>query len=155
MKFFLKRSAIEKSDTKELTKLLEQQENTEDIEVELPEPEDLEAEYSSKYSSEKLITKLQRYARIIGVEGVRNALLLYYALQSDAISTKHKAIILGSLGYLISFLDVIPDLTPVLGYSDDFALLAAAVTALYSALNDDIRDKAEEKLKRIFGDEES
>ncbi len=38
----------------------------------------------------------------------------------------------GSLGYLISLIDATPDFTPVFGYSDKFALIAAAVASLAS-----------------------
>ena len=50
---------------------------------------------------------------------VYTALILYYTLESDKVSLKDKALIVGALGYLISPLDVIPDAIPIAGLGDD------------------------------------
>ena len=51
------------------------------------------------------------------------ALILYYLIQSDKVSLKDKAIIIGALGYLISPLDAVPDAIPIAGLSDDLGVL--------------------------------
>ena len=54
---------------------------------------------------------------------VYTALILYYTLESDKVSLKDKALIVGALGYLISPLDVISDAIPIAGLGDDLAVL--------------------------------
>ena len=41
-----------------------------------------------------------------------------------------KATIVGALGYFITPLDAIVDLTPVVGYADDLGVLALAIAAV-------------------------
>lgn len=151
MKLSLSRKSVEASGSPKLLALVDKRDDQ--VELELPDKEDLKRNFSSAYSTDGLTTKLKKYARSIGREGVKNALLLYYALQSKELSARHKAVIIGSLGYLISVIDVVPDFTPLLGYTDDFALLAAAVTALVSAIDDETKEKAEQKTRRIFGED--
>lgn len=151
MKFSLSRKSVEESGSPKLLALVDKRDDQ--VELELPDEEDLKRNFSSEYSTDGLTTKLKKYARSIGREGVKNALLLYYALQSKELSARHKTVIIGCLGYLISVIDVVPDFTPLLGYTDDFALLAAAVTALVSAIDDETKERAEQQTRRIFGED--
>ncbi len=59
---------------------------------------------------------------------------LISALDNPATPTHMKALIIGAIGYIILPLDLIPDLTPVIGYSDDLAS-AAGVVAGVAAYN--------------------
>lgn len=64
-----------------------------------------------------------------------------------------KAMAISALIYLISPVDAIPDPTPILGYSDDFAVIVATVTALGSQLRVYLIEKETKKfdfeLKKI------
>ena len=62
-----------------------------------------------------------------------------------------KATILGALGYLISPIDAIPDFIPVAGFSDDLGVLAAAIAAIGFYIDDEVKNKADEKLAEWFG----
>jgi uncharacterized membrane protein YkvA (DUF1232 family) len=79
--------------------------------------------YKQDYSEHSFKEKLRKYAKIIGVGAVYKVLQLWYVLQKPDVPLKQKALITGAIGYLIAPLDFIPDLTPVLGYSDDLWLL--------------------------------
>ena len=79
--------------------------------------------YKDKFSKENFVEKIKRIAKRAGAKLVYAALILYYTLESDKVSTKDKAIIIGALGYLISPLDVIPDAIPIAGLGDDLAVL--------------------------------
>jgi uncharacterized membrane protein YkvA (DUF1232 family) len=50
------------------------------------------------------------------------------------------------LGYFILPLDVIPDLMPAIGYSDDLGVLAAAVVAVASSIKPEHTEKAKKVL---------
>ena len=79
--------------------------------------------YKDKFTQNGFVEKIYRIAKRAGVKLVYAALILYYTLESDRVSIKDKAIIIGALGYLISPLDVIPDAIPIAGLGDDLAVL--------------------------------
>ena len=65
---------------------------------------------------------------------------------------KEKAMIIGTLGYFILPLDLLPDTLVGVGYADDVAALTAAVKALASCITEDIQNEAKEQLRKIFGE---
>jgi uncharacterized membrane protein YkvA (DUF1232 family) len=52
---------------------------------------------------------------------------LYYAYQDPHLSVMPKLIILVTLGYALSPIDLIPDFIPILGYLDDLIILPALI----------------------------
>ena len=108
-------------------------------------------EFEDAYSEQSFWRKLQRYALLAGREVVEKALLLYYAMQEDKAPTWAKATIAGALGYFIVPLDAIADLTPAVGYADDLGVLALAVAAVATYINEDVRRKTADKLRDWFG----
>ena len=82
------------------------------------------------------------------------ALILYYLMQSDKVSLKDKAIIIGALGYLISPIDVVPDAIPIAGLADALAVLLYALGKVWSQVDDNLKDKAKEKLSKWFDEDE-
>ncbi len=107
--------------------------------------------YVSDYSVEKLWTKIKGVAVIVGCEGIRNVLRLFYALENPEMPKKVKMVIYGALGYFISPLDVIPDLIPVMGFTDDLGVLAAAVAFAALYITPDVKVRADAKLADWFG----
>ena len=82
------------------------------------------------------------------------ALILYYLIQSDKVSLKDKAIIIGALGYLISPLDAVPDAIPIAGLTDDLGVLLYVLNKVWSSVDDDMKNQAREKLSKWFDDDE-
>jgi uncharacterized membrane protein YkvA (DUF1232 family) len=60
-----------------------------------------------------------------------------------------KAVLLGALAYFVLPKDVIPDYLPVIGYTDDAAVLAAAVKLVASHITVDHREAALRMLARM------
>ena len=115
-----------------------------------PVPADLST-YEKHFSFNGLMTKIKDTAKKAGLKAIYMALLLYYALESPTISTFDKAIIYGALGYFISPIDIIPDILPLIGLSDDIAVLAWAFSRVKHNVTDMTREKAKTKLKIWFG----
>ena len=110
--------------------------------------------YKDKFSTSGFVEKISRIAKRAGVKLVYSALILYYTLESDKVSTKEKAIILGALGYLISPLDLVPDAIPIAGLSDDLAVLLYVIHKIWGNVSDDIKLKAKNKLSKWFDNDE-
>lgn len=109
--------------------------------------------YRDKFSKENLQTKIIKYGQAIGVTAIYKVLQLWYVLQKPDVPAKTKAIIMGALGYLISPLDFIPDLTPVLGYNDDITAILFTLVLVQQYIDDEVKAKAKNALKKIFGEE--
>ena len=108
--------------------------------------------YAKDYSEDSLWDKVRDNVSAIGLTVIYKAFQLYYVAQSDACPMKIKAGIIGALGYLISPIDLLPDLIPVVGYTDDAAAIALAITAAQMYITDEIRQQAKERMREIFGD---
>ena len=81
-------------------------------------------------------------------------LLAAYYCAFDKETPRHvQAALLGAIAYFILPFDFIPDMLPVLGYTDDAAVLATAIRLVASHITDDHREAARAALKR--GIEES
>ena len=109
------------------------------------------AKYENKYSKQSFLTKIKKYGKVIGLASIYKALQLWYVLQKPEVPSSTKVIIMGALGYLISPLDFIPDLTPIIGYTDDLAAIAYALVQANGYIDDMVRDQAKGKIDTIFG----
>lgn len=90
----------------------------------------------------KLLVKLRKATRnkpkvVAGAAGaIVNSLgSLISALDNPATPTKMKALIIGAVGYILLPLDLIPDMMPVVGYTDDLASAAGVVAAVAAYSN--------------------
>ena len=110
--------------------------------------------YANKFSNSEFVEKIARIAKRAGAKLVYVALILYYTLQSDKVSTTDKAIIIGALGYMISPLDVLPDAIPIVGLTDDLGVLLYVLKKVWGNVEPDIKDKAMQKLTKWFDQEE-
>lgn len=109
--------------------------------------------YSNKFTSGEFLEKISKIAKRAGAKLVYVSLILYYTLQSDKVSIKDKAIIVGALGYLISPLDVVPDAIPIIGLGDDLAVLLYVLNKVGN-VSEEIKEKAKAKLVKWFDEDE-
>lgn len=110
--------------------------------------------YKDKFSQQSFIEKIQRIAKRAGAKLVYVALILYYLIQSDKVSLKDKAVIIGALGYLISPLDIVPDAIPIAGLGDDLTVLLYALGKVWTSVDEEMKGKARGKLSKWFDDDE-
>lgn len=107
--------------------------------------------FSKHFSEKSLWKKIGDFASSAGQQVIYAVLLLYYILKDPSVNLKHKMTIGASLGYFIFPLDAIPDLTPLIGFSDDLGVLIFALSQIYSAITPDIRNKARQQMIKWFG----
>ncbi len=110
--------------------------------------------YADKFSPKGFVEKISRIAKRAGAKLVYAALVLFYTLQSDEVSMKDKAIIVGALGYLISPLDVLPDAIPIVGLTDDLSVLVYVINKIWFDVPDEVKVRAKEKLSEWFDEDE-
>lgn len=107
--------------------------------------------YGGNYSEDGLWGKIKGNAKKAGANLIYDVLQLFYVAQSPNVPMKIRAAMVAPLGYFISPVDLIPDLMPVVGYSDDAAVIAMAIGIAHFYINDEIRQKAQDKLVAFFG----
>ena len=110
--------------------------------------------YSNKFSKRDFVEKIARIAKSAGAKLVYAALILYYTLQSDKVSTTNKAMIIGALGYLISPIDVVPDAIPIAGLADDLGVLVFVLKKVWTDVDPEIQVKARQRLVKWFDEDE-
>ena len=108
--------------------------------------------YASLFSENKLLKKIQHFPKQAGLKVVYSVLLLYYAYRRSDTPIWAKRIIIGVLGYFISPIDALPDLTPILGYTDDLGVLSFGLVTIAAYINDEVRITARKKLQDWFGE---
>ena len=111
-------------------------------------------QYKDKFTENAFVDKVSKIAKRAGSKLVYAALVLYYTLQSDKVSLKDKAIIIGALGYLVAPIDAMPDMIPIAGLGDDLAVLLFVLEKVWGDVTDDIKGKAKAKLAKWFDDDE-
>ncbi|MBW2739884.1 MAG: DUF1232 domain-containing protein [Deltaproteobacteria bacterium] len=89
----------------------------------------------------KLLEKLK-----IKVKNLKKEITaLYYAYQHPKTSVLPKIIILFTLGYALSPIDLIPDFIPILGYLDDLLILPVLITLSIKLIPQEIMEESREK----------
>lgn len=111
-------------------------------------------EYSKEYSESSFWDKVKKFASKAGSKVIYTALKLYYTMQSPDTPAWAKTVIIGALGYFIAPIDIIPDPTPVVGFTDDLGVLAVATASVVTNITPAIKAEAKRKLKEWFGDSE-
>ncbi len=107
--------------------------------------------YTKAYSETKLFEKILKFAKAAGIKVIYLALLLFYTLQDPTTPLLAKSMIIGALGYFILPIDFIPDIVPIVGYSDDLSALLSVLAAVALYVDEDIKNKAKAKLQVWFG----
>lgn len=106
-----------------------------------------------KHFSEKAyFEKLRHHGGRIGSKIVYYSLVLYYAFQSPDTPKKAKLTIAGALGYLILPTDIVPDFIPMVGFTDDSAVIIYAVYQVLNQIDESVKEKANAQLKAWFGE---
>lgn len=77
-------------------------------------------------------------------------LLLFYAYKRPGTPRWAKTTILGAIGYLLSPIDAIPDITPLVGFTDDLGVIMTGLITIAAYINDDVKQKAKARLEKIF-----
>jgi uncharacterized membrane protein YkvA (DUF1232 family) len=76
-------------------------------------------------------------------------LTAYYCAFDRQTPNQVRAALLGALAYFVLPIDVMPDLLPIVGFSDDAAVLAGAIRLVWVHIQPAHREAAREALARL------
>ena len=109
--------------------------------------------YEQHYNDSSFLDKVTKYGKLIGINALYKAVQLWFVMQKPDVPAATKAVIMGALGYLIAPLDFLPDLMPVLGYTDDFVAITFALIKVQGYIDEEVERKSKNLLAKIFGEE--
>ena len=109
--------------------------------------------YEQHYNESSFLDKVTKYGKLIGINALYKAVQLWFVMQKPDVPATIKAVIMGALGYLIAPLDFLPDLMPVLGYTDDFVAITFALIKVQGYIDEEVERKSKHLLAKIFGEE--
>lgn len=94
------------------------------------------------YSDKKFLKKAQKTGGKLGKKALQAAATLFVALKSKEMPKSSKLIVLGALGYFIFPIDMIADFLPLVGLTDDVAIIMAALGKVYFSITDEMKEEA-------------
>lgn len=106
--------------------------------------------YTNDFSDGKFWSKMKEVAKKIGLKATSYALILYYVLQKKEVPLADKMLITGCLGYFILPLDLVPDIIPAMGYSDDVVGMLFAIKRCMNYVDDGIKENVSNRLVSWF-----
>ena len=109
--------------------------------------------YEQHYNDSSFLDKVTKYGKLIGITALYKAVQLWFVLQKPDVPAGTKVVIMGALGYLIAPLDFLPDLLPVLGYTDDIVAITFALIKVQGYIDEEVERKSKKLLTKIFGEE--
>src|SRR5262249_7506199 len=80
-----------------------------------------------------------------------DVLTIYYCAFDRKTPTYVRVALFGALAYFVDPFDLIPDVLPVIGLTDDAAVVATVTKLLWDNIKPEHRNAAEEALKRMQG----
>ena len=103
----------------------------------------------SSFIKSDFVNKLKSVAKNLGKSTLIKILSLYFSLSNPSISQKDKVLIVSSLIYLITPIDIISDFLPN-GYTDDLSLITFVYLTLKKNITKDVEKKAENQVEKLF-----
>lgn len=113
--------------------------------------EEMDAIRRGMRDEESVLRNSWRKARALGrqLPFAEDAIAAYFCVMDEETPRRVKLILLGALAYFVMPIDLIPDFLPLIGYTDDAAVMAAAFAAVASSITDEHRRKAREVVKAV------
>jgi uncharacterized membrane protein YkvA (DUF1232 family) len=97
---------------------------------------------TSAASDSELWDKLKAIALDLGRDLIERALVLYLVSKAPRVPARVIAVAVAAIGYLVSPVDAVPDVTPVVGLVDDIAVISGALAAAAAFVTPEMRAEA-------------
>ncbi len=100
----------------------------------------------AKFGSD-FMARLKRVAKRIPFAG--DLLAAWFCARDPATPRRVRMTLLAALGYFVLPVDAIPDIMPLLGFTDDAAVIAAAIAAVAGSITPERRERAKQALAEL------
>ena len=100
----------------------------------------------ARFGSE-LLGRLKRVAKRIPF--AEDLLAAWFCARDPATPRRVRMTLLAALGYFVLPVDALPDIMPILGFTDDAAVIAAALAAVAGSITPVHREKAKQTLTEL------
>ncbi len=106
----------------------------------------------NRFNETGLFKKLGKVAKTAGLMVAYPAVLLFYLFKDKNVPLRSKSMIAAALAYFIFPADTIPDITPIIGYSDDVSIMLVSISQLVKYITPEILEKTRKRLVEWFGE---
>ena len=103
-------------------------------------------QYVKYYDELQLFDKLKFVGKKIGSKVVFYVIIMAMLIGDTKIPLKVRLVFMAALGYLILPTDLVADLLPAIGFTDDIAFLTFAISNAHEYITPEVKDKAKEKM---------
>lgn len=93
------------------------------------------------------MARLKRVAKRIPF--AEDLLTAWFCARDPATPRRVRMTLLAALGYFVLPIDAIPDIMPLLGFTDDAAVIAAAIAAVAGSIKVEHRERARKALAEL------
>lgn len=100
----------------------------------------------AKFGSD-FMARLKRVAKRIPF--AEDLLAAWFCARDPATPRRVRMTLLAALGYFVLPVDALPDIMPLLGFTDDAAVIAAAIAAVAGSITIEHRDRAKKAMAEL------
>ncbi|WP_291658199.1 YkvA family protein [Bosea sp. (in: a-proteobacteria)] len=100
----------------------------------------------SKFGAD-FMARLKRVAKRIPF--AEDLLAAWFCARDPATPRRVRLTLLAALGYFVLPIDAIPDIMPLLGFTDDAAVIAAAIAAVAGSITIEHRERAKKAMTEL------
>ena len=100
----------------------------------------------AKFGSD-FMARLKRVAKRIPFAG--DLLAAWFCARDPATPRRVRMTLLAALGYFVLPVDALPDIMPLLGFTDDAAVIAAAIAAVAGSITPEHRERAKQAMAEL------
>jgi len=100
----------------------------------------------AKFGSD-FMARLKRVAKRIPF--AEDLLAAWFCARDPATPRRVRLTLLAALGYFVLPIDAIPDIMPLIGFTDDAAVIAAAIAAVAGSITPEHRERARKAIAEL------
>lgn len=100
----------------------------------------------AKFGSD-FMARLKRVAKRIPF--AEDLLAAWFCARDPATPRRVRLTLLAALGYFVLPIDAIPDIMPLIGFTDDAAVIAAAIAAVAGSITPEHRERARKAITEL------
>ncbi|MGP1387125.1 MAG: YkvA family protein [Thainema sp.] len=112
------------------------------------------ADENMEYSDEAFWDKMRAFGTKAGKSLVEQAFVMWNALHDPKTPISAKLTIAGALAYWILPVDMIPDVLPAVGFTDDLSAITAALASIAMSITPEMKTKAKAQTAALFNEQD-